>query len=257
MAGIMKFNRNGATGKIVNEGQINAALGGYVALLAPEVRNSGLIVAKLGTVALAAGESFELEFDKQNSLTNILVSPATMAALVENRQAVLAPGGLIILSAQAANQLQSGVVKNTGILQATGLVNNGGVIRLSASQKIQNTGSITADAAPGSKGTGGNITLIADLNNPDSSAIIGGTLSAKGGDLGGDGGFVETSASKVSIQDDAKVITLAPKGKTGTWLVDPTDFTISGGSTALSNSGIGVTTLQNSLANTSVSISTT
>ena len=256
MAGIMKFNRNGATGKIVNEGQISGALGGYVALLAPEVRNGGLVVAKLGTVALAAGESFELEFNKQNSLTNILVTPATMAALVENGHAVQAPGGLIILSAQAANQLQSGVVKNSGSLQATGFVNNGGVIRLSATRKIENTGTITADAAPGSKGKGGDIVLIADLSNPDSTAIIGGTLSARGGDLGGDGGFIETSGSKVSIQDDAKVTTLSPMGKTGTWLVDPTDFTISSGSTALSSSGIGVTTLQNSLANTSVSLTT-
>ncbi|MCX7262440.1 MAG: autotransporter-associated beta strand repeat-containing protein, partial [Burkholderiales bacterium] len=260
MAGIMKFNRNGATGKIVNDGQISAALGGYVALLAPEVRNGGLVVAKLGTVALAAGDSFELEFNKQNSLTNILVSPATMATLVENGHAVQAPGGLIILSAQAANQLQSGVVKNSGSLQATGFVNNGGVIRLSASRKIENTGTITADAAPGSKGKGGDIVLIADFSNPDSTAIIGGTLSAKGGDLGGDGGFVETSGSKVSIQDDAKVITLAPKGKTGTWLVDPTDFTISSGTgnqvTNGTASGIGATTLQNSLATSDVSITT-
>ena len=55
MAGNNTFNRNGATGSVVNEGQISASLNGYVALLAPEVRNSGLVVAQLGTVALAAG----------------------------------------------------------------------------------------------------------------------------------------------------------------------------------------------------------
>ena len=50
MAGNNRFTRNGATGAIINEGDINAALGGYVALLAPEVRNHGVIVAQLGTV---------------------------------------------------------------------------------------------------------------------------------------------------------------------------------------------------------------
>lgn len=56
MAGAMKFTRQGTTGKIVNEGRISSAMSGYVALLAPEVRNSGLVMAKLGTAALASGD---------------------------------------------------------------------------------------------------------------------------------------------------------------------------------------------------------
>ncbi|MEI6601682.1 MAG: filamentous hemagglutinin N-terminal domain-containing protein, partial [Comamonadaceae bacterium] len=51
MTGGSSFTRNGATGSIVNEGHLSAALGGYIALLAPEVRNQGVIVAQLGTVA--------------------------------------------------------------------------------------------------------------------------------------------------------------------------------------------------------------
>ena len=49
MAGKNQFDRNGATGKVINEGNIKTALAGYVALLAPEVRNSGVIVAQMGT----------------------------------------------------------------------------------------------------------------------------------------------------------------------------------------------------------------
>ena len=56
MAGINLFERNGSTGKVINEGRISAALGGYVALLAPEVQNAGVVVARAGTVAMAAGE---------------------------------------------------------------------------------------------------------------------------------------------------------------------------------------------------------
>ena len=147
MAGKTTFERNGATASVVNEGQLKAALGGYIALLAPEVRNSGVIVANLGTVALAAGEAFELQFDSNNTLANIRVTPATIAALVENKSAVLAPGGLIILSAQALNRVQGGVVKNSGRLEASGMSLRGGKIVLSASDKIENSGSISANAA--------------------------------------------------------------------------------------------------------------
>ena len=113
MAGNITFTRNGATGSVVNEGQLGAGIGGYVALLAPQVRNSGVIVAHLGTVALASGESITLKFD-DNHLAGITVKPSAIAALVENKGAVIAPGGLIILSAQAADHLLGGVVQNSG-----------------------------------------------------------------------------------------------------------------------------------------------
>ena len=106
MDGQLKLNRNGATGKVENEGELRAALSGYIALLAPEVRNSGVIVANLGTVALAAGEAFELQFDGNGVLSNVRVTAATINTLVENKNAIKAPGGLIILSAQAASRLQ-------------------------------------------------------------------------------------------------------------------------------------------------------
>jgi filamentous hemagglutinin family protein len=71
MAGKATYDRNGATGKVVNEGNIKTGLGGYVALLAPEVRNSGVIVAQMGTVVLAAGESITLNFDPSRRLASI------------------------------------------------------------------------------------------------------------------------------------------------------------------------------------------
>ncbi|MFZ9508872.1 MAG: beta strand repeat-containing protein, partial [Burkholderiaceae bacterium] len=223
----MKFNRNGATGKVVNEGTLTAGLGGYIALLAPEVRNSGVIVARMGTVAMAAGEVMELQFDRQGSLANVAVTPSTVAALVENGRAVQAPGGLIILSAQAANQILGGVVKNTGSLQADGITDNGGVIRLSASHTIRSSGRISADAAPGSAGKGGQVTAIADLGNAGSVTEVSGTISAKGGELGGDGGFIDTSASRLLITETANVSAASPKGQAGTWLLDPYDIIIS------------------------------
>ncbi len=222
MAGIYKFLRMGASGSVINEGQLTASLDGYIALLAPEVRNNGVIIAR--TVALAAAESYELAFDANNTLVNIRVTPSEIAALVENGNAVHAPNGLIILSAQAANRLQGGVVNNSGTLEATGLVNNGGVIRLEASDRITHSGSINVDASP--NGNGGRATLIADLSNPASITQLDGSISARGGNQGGDGGFVETSGSHVKVGDNSRVDARAVNGHMGSWLLDPTDYTI-------------------------------
>ncbi len=256
MAGKAAFSRDGATGSVVNDGSLEAGLGGYIALLAPEVRNQGVIVAQLGTVALAAGETYELQFDGNNTLANIRVTPATIRALVENKSAVQAPGGLIILSAQAVDRLQGGVVNNSGSLEATGLVNDGGRIILAASDTISHTGTIKADAAPGSAGNGGTVSVIADLANPASRTSVGGTISARGGSRGGNGGAVETSASNLHIADTVRVDTAAPMGLAGTWVLDPTNFAISSGTLAQSASGIGAQTLEAALGAGNVTIST-
>ncbi|MFH0753010.1 MAG: filamentous hemagglutinin N-terminal domain-containing protein [Candidatus Omnitrophota bacterium] len=253
MAGRYVFNRNGATGGVINEGSIKAGLGGYVALLAPEVRNEGVAVAQMGTVALAAGEAYELQFDNQGGLADITVSKSDIAALVENKQAIEAPGGLIILSAQAANYLQGGVVKNSGTIEASGMVNDGGVVRLVASDNIELSGEIITDAAANSSGNGGKVTAVADLENMDSSLIFSGKISAKGGDNGGDGGSVETSGSHFYLKDTSSVTTSAKAGKTGHWLIDPYDYNIDAAAaasivTSLSGSNVEVTTLSNNVS---------
>jgi hypothetical protein len=61
LAGRYTFASNGSAGSVVNEGVLRATDGGYIALLAPEVRNQGLIWARLGTVALAAGNKVTLD----------------------------------------------------------------------------------------------------------------------------------------------------------------------------------------------------
>ena len=62
MAGRYNFNIPGRPdASIVNQGRITAASGGFAALVAPGVRNSGTITATLGTVALASGNSFTLD----------------------------------------------------------------------------------------------------------------------------------------------------------------------------------------------------
>ncbi|MEI6026265.1 MAG: YDG domain-containing protein [Betaproteobacteria bacterium] len=82
-----------------------------------------------------------------------------------------------------------------------------------------------------SDGHGGRIVLWAE-----DSAIIHGTLSARGASTGGDGGFIETSGRRrleVTRPADAS----APAGKAGTWLLDPYDIVIGGEVTGVQTSG--------------------
>ena len=247
MAGRTTFERNGATGSVINEGELKAALGGYIALLAPEVRNEGVIIAEAGTVVLASGEAITLNFADNGTLAGITATQSQIAALVENKNAVLAPGGLIILSAQAMSRLQGGVINNSGRLEATGLVNDGGRILLDASDSISHTGSINVDAAPGKVGAGGTAILLASLANPDSRTDVSGSISARGGDLGGDGGFIETSASNVRILDGAQITTAAANGRTGTWLIDPLDFTVTATGGNITGAALGTLLASNSI----------
>jgi len=69
MAGKTTFSRNGGLGRVVNDGELKARLDGYIALMAPEVRNQGVVVANRGTVVLAAGEAITLDFDGASKLT--------------------------------------------------------------------------------------------------------------------------------------------------------------------------------------------
>jgi len=181
MAGNAKFERAGSTAGVLNEGELKAALGGYIALLAPEVRNAGVIVAQAGTVALAAGEAVTLHIEGGNTLAGISVSPSLIASLVENKSMVLAPGGLIILSAQAAERVRGGVIKNSGTLDASSLVSRGGRILLDASSSIEHTGVITA--AGSATQAGGSVEITAPQvelkGNVDVSGSTGGSVVVK------------------------------------------------------------------------------
>jgi filamentous hemagglutinin family protein len=284
MSGNYVFERSGATGKVINEGNITAALGGYVALLAPEVQNAGVVVARAGTVALAAGEMITLTIDGAGSLAGITTTPSTIATLVENKHAVLAPDGQIILSAVALDKLQAGVIKNSGSLEANSISNKGGKIylegddiTLTATSKIEAKGATgggtvlvggdwqgsgdlrqatkvtmeagaTIDASVTDKGDGGKVVLWSDVHNADSATRVNGSIKAEAGPNGGDGGKVETSGHRLNV-DSIQVSTQSTKGKTGEWLLDPLDFTI-----AASGGDMTGTALGNLLASNNISI---
>ncbi len=138
LAGKAVFSRNGATGSIVNQGEINAADGGLVALLAPTVRNEGIVTARLGSVAMAAGDRIALDAGA-NGLLQVAVEPATVKTLIENRQLIVADGGQVVMTGRAADALSASVVANTGTIQANALQERDGRILLIADMKYGET----------------------------------------------------------------------------------------------------------------------
>jgi filamentous hemagglutinin family protein len=221
MAGRARFTGSG--GPVVNEGTLSARDGGYVALIGSQVKNDGVITARLGTVALASGNKVSLNFNG-DALVGVTLEDGALEALVANGGAIRADGGLVLLTAKAAEGLLGGMVNNTGEVRA---------------QTISERE--------------GKIFLLGDMQS--GTVKVGGTLDASA-PQGGNGGFIETSAASVKVADDARVGTRSPVGRNGTWLIDPTDFNIVAGSGSQSGSGIGVTTLESALAAGNVTIQT-
>lgn len=83
--------------------------------------------------------------------------------------------------------------------------------------------SIKADATV--HGDGGNVIVWSD----DTTRAYG-SISARGGPQGGNGGLVETSGHRYLDVGGIQVSAAAPKGQNGKWLLDPTDITVVSGS---------------------------
>ena len=214
MAGNYKFSGNGS-GKVLNQGSISAP-GGYVALLGANVSNEGTIQARLGSVALAAGRAITLDV-AGDGLLNVAVDQGAVGALVNNGGLIRADGGSVVLTAQAAGDLLKTVVNNTGVIEAHTIDTRGGTIK-----------------------------LLGDMQSGTVNAA--GTLDASA-PVSGKGGFIDTSAAHVNIADGINVTAKAANGLSGTWLIDPVDFTI-----AASGGNISGTTLTNSLKAADVQI---
>ncbi|GAB3377566.1 two-partner secretion domain-containing protein [Azotobacter armeniacus] len=222
-AGNYRFKGNGHPAGISNLGSITASDGGAVALLGGQVSNDGVIQARLGTVALAAGNQATLDF-AGDGLLNVQVDQAATDALVRNGNLIEADGGKVVMTARASDALLKTVVNNEGVIEAQSL-----------------------------ESRNGKILLLGDMQQ--GIVQVGGTLDASAPD-GGDGGFIETSGATVQVADTAKVTTLAGTGKSGTWLIDPANFTVGAGDGSPTSSSIGADTLSASLASTNVEVAT-
>lgn len=233
---------------VINAGSINAQ-NGYVNLLAKEVVNEGIIAAQTGSVNLAAGSGMSLDYNGDGKMT-VAVTDGAYQSAVANKKLIQADGGLVVMTASGKDALMDSAVNNSGMIQANTLGEATGQISLTG-DNIATTGTISADG--GSNGHGGTIKIIATHKT-----AVDGQLSAKGGQLAGDGGFIETSGDIVRIGDRSSIQANAPQGKAGQWLIDPVDITISNdGGDDLNGTNINPDSVTNALeGGTSVTLNT-
>lgn len=214
--GKFTLSNSSTAGHVENHGSI-IANGGVVALIAPTVINTGTIQAPNGVVHLTAADQVTLQL-QDGSLTEYQIDVGTLQGLIDNGGAIQADNGAVYLTAKAKNSLSQVVVNHSGIIEAN---------RLSQNAK-------------------GEIILLGDMQQGTTN--VSGVLKAEGKN-GEDGGFIETSAANVKISDSAKVSTQSDTGQTGTWLIDPNDFTI-----AATSGDISGATLSSNLGTTNFTI---
>lgn len=77
------------------------------------------------------------------------------------------------------------------------------------------------DASATDFGDGGEVVLWSDVHKAGSVTTAHGSIWAKGGVNGGNGGRVETSGHELQLGEQVFVSTQAPKGLDGEWLLDP------------------------------------
>lgn len=172
MAGNYAFAKVGgsALGVVSNSGSINAATGGYVAMIGEQVLNNagGVISAPQGAIAMGAGEHVTVTLGS-NQLLSFAVDGRALNSLayVQNSGQLLADGGQVTMAAMVANAVSSAVVNQSGLVRAAGVADKNGEVYLTADGgNIEVSGSIEVGAlsnAPGSamnlSTTGGNITV--------------------------------------------------------------------------------------------------
>ncbi len=249
---------------IINRGNLSAD-GGYVALLAPQIENTGIVSAHLGTVAMGAGTEATLNFDG-NQLLNIAVPQGSHTAMYDengnaiaalsNSGTITADGGQVLLNAQSVNTLLDESINITGIIKADTVSEAKGKIILTASgNTILDNAQISAQGLNTNE-KGGSVEVLGQNVGLFNNTSINASGAAGGGQIhvgwdkddlnaieaqqtvidstvalqatatqSGDGGFIETSGHYLNSRT-GNVSTRARKGKNGTWLLDPYDIDI-------------------------------
>ncbi len=189
--GTIQIDNVGAGGSIeISEGaQLNFSDGGLAAFVAPTMVNAGVISAKMGTVAMAAGETVTLDL-YGDGLVEVTVDGELNDALIENKGAINAEGGNVLITARAAKNVVDNIINVSGIVDVSSVSTQGGKIVLEGGDagKVQVTGILDASGT-----TGGDIEVTGQFVSAEESAVLdasgingGGTIHF-GGDWQGQG----------------------------------------------------------------------
>ncbi len=196
------FSTDLNAGDIRNEGIIHTNKDGNILLIAPNIRNDGILKTDGGTITLAAGESL--------TIAN-LDNPEILFQVQAPQNSVLNIGKL--LTEGGAVNVFAGLIKHSGDINADSIaIDKQGNVQLIASNSItiEKNSKISANHA---EEKGSDITIIAD-----------GKTEFRG-DIQSKGGFTEISG-KEELIFDGKVNLSSLNGKNGRLLLDPKDISI-------------------------------
>lgn len=244
MSGNYKFIQSPDwNGVIVNEGFIETSKAGLVALIGSGVVNNGLIEANAGTVILASGSEFTVNFSG-NDLVGFTVDKETIQAPVDrngnvlkdsvrNAGKIVAQGGKIMMEAKTAGQILDHAINMSGIAEAKSVgVKNGEIILMGNEGTVRVTGKIIATGKTLSE-KGGSIIVTSKKVIIDDHAIInasgnqGGGKILIGGDYQGKNSAVR-NAQQTYIGRDVTLASNADNkgngGKIIVWSNDKTHF---------------------------------
>ncbi|HHJ2534461.1 TPA: two-partner secretion system adhesin CdrA, partial [Pseudomonas aeruginosa] len=176
--------------RIVNDGSISVAEKGLAAFVAPSVVNNGVINARLGTVAMAAGNAATIDLYGDGLVSIAVTDPVTRKpqdaqALVSNGGAIQADGGSVLITAEQASRVVDNAVNLSGVILARGTeVREGSVALVSKSGDIQIAGKIDVSGPK----NGGDVLVSGQQVALASTASIDARGAAQGGSvrIGGD-----------------------------------------------------------------------
>ncbi|MFA4968119.1 MAG: filamentous hemagglutinin N-terminal domain-containing protein [Sulfuritalea sp.] len=186
LANRLRFDAGMGAGNVVNQGQITTPLGGSVYLIGSNVTNEGIITTPQGETILAAGSKIEL------------IDSATPGVKVEITGAEGNATNLGTITAEAGRIGIAGViVRNSGQLNASSVVSEGGRIFLKASQDAYVDGNgriVTTGTKGGSVEVLGDTVTVTDNAEIDASGTNGGGRIMVGGDYQGKNPALQNAA---------------------------------------------------------------
>ena len=244
MAGLLKFDQvTNRAATIVNRGEITAAKGGLVALVAPGVENAGVIRAELGRVVLASGNAFTLDLygdklvrlvvDDQalDRLTDIEGRP--LRSLVANSGRIEADGGQVLLATSAAKAVLDSAVNMSGVILARTVEQRPGEIVLAAGAGTTSISGTLDSSGKGAGERGGSVQVLGEnialaaTSHIDASGAAGGGAVLVGGDWQGDGATTPRAANTIvepGSRINADALSSGDGGKVVVWSDGATQF---------------------------------
>src|SRR6056300_32768 len=164
---------------VENSGSINAQ---YVALMAPDVKNKGVIITKNGAAYLAASDDMTLIINQDQTI-NVKVNPSKIKATASNEGVIIAENGVVKIRADMAQDAIAATIKAPEN-QANGLVSKNGVIKLVSNSGTIKARQVTLDAGPrGAVVSSGSIDTSSSTAKGGSIELIGKEVILKSGSV--------------------------------------------------------------------------